>query len=176
MQLLGLGIDIIELDRVRKVFARHPLRFVERVLTPRERERARQLRDPTTYLAGRFAAKECILKVLGTGLSQGISWQQVHVIREPSGAPAVYLSGKALERARRMGLGRILVSISHGKDYAIAQALGVRGDPESLRLPGTTEQEPGTTEQETGAPEQEPGTPGQVPGRPGRRAKGSPEP
>jgi holo-[acyl-carrier protein] synthase len=133
MEPLGLGIDIVELERVRRLYSRFPSRFLERVYTAPERRRARELEDPTPFLAGRFAVKECVLKVLGTGLSQGISWRDIHVIREPSGAPRVFLSGKALERAKSLGMGRIMVSISHGKDHAVAQALGLQGDPESLK-------------------------------------------
>jgi holo-[acyl-carrier protein] synthase len=136
MEPLGLGIDIVELERVRRVYSRFPERFLERVYTAPERKRAQALKDPTPFLAGRFAVKECILKVLGTGLSQGISWREIHVLRQPSGAPEVFLSGRALERARSLGMGRILVSISHGKDLAVAQALGFQGDPESLRYCG----------------------------------------
>jgi holo-[acyl-carrier protein] synthase len=136
MEPLGLGIDLIEIARVRGVYLRHGKRFLERVYAPPERERAARLKDPSPFLAGRFAAKEAVLKVLGTGLSGGISWQQVVIVREPSGAPRVYLAGKALERARVLGLGRILVSISHGKDLAMAQALGFSGDPETLRRGG----------------------------------------
>jgi len=133
MEPLGLGIDIIELERVRGIYQRYPQRFLERVYTLPERERALKLRDPTSFLAGRFAAKEAVLKVLGTGLSGGISWQHIFVIREPSGAPKVFLSSHAWSRAKLLGLGLILLSISHGKDHAVAQALGFRGDPEVLR-------------------------------------------
>jgi len=135
MEPLGLGIDIVEIDRIRGVYERYPERFLERVYTPLERDRALAMRDPTSFLAGRFAAKEAVLKVLGTGLTGGISWQDVHVIREPSGAPRVYLSGKAYDRAELMGLGLVMVSISHGRDHAVAQALGFRGVPGSLRYP-----------------------------------------
>jgi holo-[acyl-carrier protein] synthase len=133
MQPVGLGIDIIELERVRGIYERYPERFLERVYTLPERERALKLRDPTSFLAGRFAAKEAVLKVLGTGLSGGISWQHIFVIREPSGAPKVFLISNAWARAKSLQLGLILVSISHGKEHAIAQALGFRGDPEALR-------------------------------------------
>lgn len=134
MDIVGIGIDIVELRRIRSAYDRYGGRFVERILTERERERAAQLRDPVAYLAGRFAAKECILKVLGTGLSQGISWRDLHVVRQASGAPSVFLSGKALRWARRIGLGRILVSVSHGRDYAVAQAVGLAGDPDLLSI------------------------------------------
>jgi len=133
MEPLGLGVDLIELERVRSIYARHGDRFLGRVYADPERSRAADMRDPTAFLAGRFAAKEAILKVLGTGLSGGIRWVDVIIVREPSGAPRVYLSGKAFARAAEMGLGRILLSISHGRDLAIAQALGFRGDPAELR-------------------------------------------
>jgi holo-[acyl-carrier protein] synthase len=133
MEPLGLGIDIVEIERVRGLYERYPERFLERVYTPSERDRAHAMRDPTSFLAGRFAAKEAVLKVLGTGLTGGISWQDIHVIREPSGAPRVYLSGKAYARAETIGLGLVLVSISHGRDHAVAQAVGYRGTPGSLK-------------------------------------------
>jgi holo-[acyl-carrier protein] synthase len=133
MQVLGLGIDIVEIPRVRSLYERYSQRFLERIFTLPERARSRQLRDPVPFLSGRFAAKEAILKALGTGLSGGISWQDLYIVREPSGAPRVYLAGKAYERAERLGLGQILVSISHGREHAVAQALGLAGNSEALR-------------------------------------------
>ncbi|HVR75376.1 MAG TPA: holo-ACP synthase [Planctomycetota bacterium] len=135
MEPLGLGMDIIEIERVRGVHERHGRRFLERVYCEPERRRALELRDPSSFLAGRFAAKEAVLKVLGTGLSGGISWQDVVVLREASGAPRVYLRGRAFERASALGIGLILVSISHARELAIAQAMGFRGDPGALRHP-----------------------------------------
>jgi holo-[acyl-carrier protein] synthase len=133
---LGIGVDIIELDRVKALLERYGERFPLRILAEPERARARALRDPTSFVAGRFAAKESILKVLGTGLSGGISWQDLVVVREASGAPRVLLRGAALARARALGMGRILVSISHGRDHAIAHAQGFSGDPDALRYDG----------------------------------------
>ena len=135
MELLGLGLDIVELDRIRALYEHHGERFLARVYTPPEQERARQMRDPTSFLAGRFAAKEAILKMLGTGLSGGIRFQDVSVLRQLSGAPRVYLAGQALLEARNMGIGRILLSISHSRELAVAQALGLRGDSDELREP-----------------------------------------
>jgi holo-[acyl-carrier protein] synthase len=135
VDIVGLGIDIIEIARVRALYERYPLRFLERVFTPPERARAAKLRDPAPFLSGRFAAKEAILKALGTGLSGGISWQDVSIVREPSGAPRVYLGGKALVRAERLGLGRVFLSISHGREHAVAQALAVAGNPRDLCAP-----------------------------------------
>ncbi|MGQ9589101.1 MAG: holo-ACP synthase [Planctomycetota bacterium] len=131
MDLLSVGIDIVELRRIRAACARHGERFLRRILTPGERARAARLGDPVPFLAGRFAAKEAILKVLGTGLAEGVSWRDIHVEREASGAPRAELSGRALERARSKGLEKILVSISHGREYAVAQAVGLgkEGEP-----------------------------------------------
>lgn len=125
MQVLSLGIDIVEIPRIRAVYERHTRRFTERVYTPEERQRLLRLKDPVAYLAGRWAAKEAVLKALGTGLTGGISWQDINVLRKPSGEPYVALGGKAAERAEVMGLQRVLVSLSHGKDYAVAQAIGL---------------------------------------------------
>ena len=125
MRIVSTGIDIVEIDRIRAAHERYRLRFELRVYTPAERTRIATLKDPAPYLAGRWAVKEAVLKVLGTGLTQGITWQDVEVLREPSGAPRVELGGRALERAGALGITRILVSITHGKDLAVAQALGV---------------------------------------------------
>lgn len=125
METLSIGLDIVEIDRIRAVHQRHGDRFVQRVYTPDEQERLARLRDPAPYLAGRWAVKEAVLKVLGTGLTRGIRWRDINVIRLDSGAPSVSLGGKARERADSLGLRRILVTISHGREIAIAQAVGL---------------------------------------------------
>ena len=129
----GIGIDAVEIERIRSARRRIGARFTERILSEEERGILATSSTPDTFLAGRFAAKEAVLKVLGTGLGRGISWQQVSVIREPSGAPRVVLAGRALERARRLGIDRILLSISHCREYATAQALGVGAGPHPER-------------------------------------------
>ena len=128
MKIIGTGIDLVEIDRIREAHRRHPERFVARVYTTEERVRLARLADPAPYLAGRWAVKEAVLKVLGTGLTGGITWKDINVLREPTGAPRVALSGAARERAKALGIGRILVSITHGKDLAVAQALGIGAD------------------------------------------------
>src|SRR6185295_541263 len=107
------GLDLVEISRIRDVYQRHGERFINRVYTPEERKRISALTDPAPYLAGRWAVKEAVLKVLGTGLTRGITWKDINVVREPSGAPKVLLSGAALEKARELRIGRILVSITH---------------------------------------------------------------
>ena len=125
MRIISLGIDIVEIDRIRSAHERYRERFETRVYTPTERTRIALLKDPAPYLAGRWAVKEAVLKALGTGLTDGITWQDVEVLREPSGAPRVALAGRARDRAATLGITKILVSITHGRDLAVAQALGV---------------------------------------------------
>ena len=123
--IAGIGVDVVEIDRIRRVAERRGRRFLERVFTPEERARAAELVDPAPFLAGRFAAKEAVLKVLGTGLAGGITWRDVAVIREPSGRPVDRLSGCGADRARDLGIVEVLVSISHAGGIAVAQDVGV---------------------------------------------------
>jgi holo-[acyl-carrier protein] synthase len=117
-----LGIDIIRIDRIRRALARYGARFPHRVLTPAERA---YVRDRPTTLAGRWAAKEAVSKVLGLGV-RGIGWREIEVERLPTGQPAIRLHGRAAARAEQLGIGRIAVSISHEADYAVAIAFAVR--------------------------------------------------
>jgi holo-[acyl-carrier protein] synthase len=117
-----LGIDIIRVDRIRRTLARFGPRFSRRVLTPGEQ---RYVRDRPETLAGRWAAKEAVSKVLGLGV-RGIGWRDIEVERLPTGQPAVRLHGRAARRAEQLGMARIALSISHEADYAVAIAFGVR--------------------------------------------------
>ncbi|HEX8025840.1 MAG TPA: holo-ACP synthase [Candidatus Limnocylindrales bacterium] len=117
-----LGIDIIKVARIRGMIERFGARFGERVLTPSER---RYVRDRPETMAGRWAAKEAVSKVLGLGV-RGIGWQEIEVERLPTGQPAVRLHGRALRRAEQLGMERIALSISHESEYAVAIAFGVR--------------------------------------------------
>jgi holo-[acyl-carrier protein] synthase len=117
-----LGIDIIKVSRIRDTLARFGTRFSRRVLTPAEQS---YVRDRPETLAGRWAAKEAVSKVLGLGV-RGIGWRDIEVERLPTGQPAVRLHGRAEVRARQLGMDRIALSISHESDYAVAIAFGVR--------------------------------------------------
>ena len=117
-----LGVDIIQIRRIRETLARFGPRFAGRVLTPEE---AAYVRDRPAQLAGRWAAKEAVSKVLGLGV-RGVGWREIEVVRLPTGQPAVRLSGRALARAEQLGMGRIALSISHERDYAVAVASAVR--------------------------------------------------
>ena len=125
MRILGHGIDMVETSRIARMMDEHGDRFLERCFTARERGYAQDRRRQVEHLAGRFAAKEAILKVLGTGWRNGIAWTDAEVVREPSGRPAVVLSGKCLETAAVLGIDEWWISISHIETHAIASAIGV---------------------------------------------------
>lgn len=129
MPILGHGIDIIETARIRKLVEQHGKHFLDRVYTPREQQYCAQ--NPKRYyehLAGRFAAKEAVLKVLGTGWRGGIAWTDIEVIREPSGQPRIILSGECLRIASELQISRWHVSISHIETHATASAIGMRSE------------------------------------------------
>jgi holo-[acyl-carrier protein] synthase len=117
-----LGIDIIKVERIRAALDRFGSRFSRRVLTEAER---RYVRDRPETMAGRWAAKEAVSKVLGLGV-RGIGWRDIEIERMPTGQPAVHLHGRAAARAGQLGMGRIAISITHESDYAVAIAFGVR--------------------------------------------------
>ena len=117
-----LGIDIIQVARIKGTLARFGRRFSRRVLTPAE---DRYVRDRPETMAGRWAAKEAVSKVLGLGV-RGIGWTEIEIERLPTGAPSVRLHGRAARRAEQLGMGRIAVSISHEAEYAVAIAFGIR--------------------------------------------------
>jgi holo-[acyl-carrier protein] synthase len=117
-----LGIDIVRVERIRAALARFGPRFTHRVLTDAER---RYVRDRPETMAGRWAAKEAVSKVLGLGV-RGIGWRDIEIERMPTGQPAVRLHGRAAARAEQLEMGRIAVSITHESDYAVAIAFGVR--------------------------------------------------
>ena len=120
-QALSVGVDLVELDRIREAVDRHGGRFLDRIYTPGELAR---YRDRVPELAARFAAKEAVSKALGVGLShisqQGIGWQEVEVLPDPLGKPVVHLSGRAHALAEQQGLSTWAISLSHGRDYAVA--------------------------------------------------------
>lgn len=119
---IAIGIDIIEVDRVRRVFEHHGERFLKRVYTEME---IRQCRGKPTRLAGRFAAKEAISKALGTGL-HGVAWREMEVVQLRSGRPTVTLHGRAKRRAELLGISAFDVSIADLKDFSIAVAVAVQ--------------------------------------------------
>ncbi len=117
-----LGVDIVRVERIRRALARFGDRFSRRILTPAE---ASHVRGRPEALAGRWAAKEAVSKVLGLGV-RGVGWREIEIERLPTGQPAVRLHGRAARRAEQLGLGPIACSISHEAEFAVAVAYAVR--------------------------------------------------
>ena len=129
MPILGHGIDIVETSRIKRLVEEHGQRFLDRCFTPEEqRYCALNEKRYFEHLAGRFAAKEAVLKVLGTGWRGGIAWTDVEVVREASGQPKIKLTGECDRIAKEIGISRWHVSISHIETHATASAIGLRGE------------------------------------------------
>ncbi len=126
MSTHAVGIDMIEIDRVRRVLGRHPERFIRRVYTPEE---AAFCRGRVPELAARFAAKEAVMKALGTG-ARSVAWRDIEVLPDRRGKPLVYLYGGAATRAERIGLEAIDISLSHLDSFAIASVVCTAKYPE----------------------------------------------
>lgn len=124
MNVIAHGVDLVDCGRLAEVIERHGQRFLERVFTPAELAYSEGKKSRMQHLAGRFAAKEAVLKVLGTGWRNGIAWTDIEVVNLPSGQPKVRLSGRCREIADQQGLASILISISHIQTHAIASAIG----------------------------------------------------
>ena len=122
-RVLGIGVDLAQMPRLRRVVARWNERFLQRVFTEQEIAFCRRRRDPIPHLAARFAAKEATLKALGTGLSMGVNWRELEVRRERGQAPTMVLSGRCRAIAEAKGGRRVLLSLTHDGDYAMAQAM-----------------------------------------------------
>ncbi|RMG40459.1 MAG: holo-[acyl-carrier-protein] synthase [Planctomycetota bacterium] len=127
--IVGLGTDIIEIARIAAMVDRHGRLFLERVYTPSEREHCLRRKHANEALAGRWAAKEAVMKVLGTGFIRGIGWQDIEIVAQRSGRPVVRLHRGAARRARQLGITDVLVSISHCRSYAMATAIGLGNAP-----------------------------------------------
>jgi holo-[acyl-carrier protein] synthase len=125
MQILGIGTDIIECLRIGKMIEQHGEQFLRRVYTDREIRYCQARKHATEHFAGRWAAKEAILKAIGTGWARGVAWTDLEIRNEPGGRPNVLVRGGAKEAAIERGIGDILLSISHCRTYATAYALAL---------------------------------------------------
>jgi holo-[acyl-carrier protein] synthase len=119
----GIGVDLAKIPRMRQVVERWQDRFLRRVFTEAEIAYCQRRHDPIPHLAARFAAKEAVMKALGTGLRMGVTWREVEVRRERGEAPTMVLTGRTAAIARAKGASRILVSLTHDGDYAFAQVM-----------------------------------------------------
>lgn len=128
MQIYGIGTDIVECERIARMIERHGELFINRVYTDHEIEYCSQRRAATLHYAGRWAAKEAVLKAIGTGWVKGISWRDVEVRNEPGGKPRITLGGGARDRCEVAGITEMQISISHCQSHATAYALAVCED------------------------------------------------
>jgi holo-[acyl-carrier protein] synthase len=127
MSILGIGTDIVECLRIAQMIERHGELFIARVYTPHEIEYCQSRKQGTQHFAGRWAAKEAVLKALGTGWRRGISWRDVEIRNLRSGSPTVALYGGAKDHMEQLGIAQILVSISHCRSHATAYAVALGG-------------------------------------------------
>ena len=125
MTVIGIGTDIVEVLRIAQMIERHGELFLHRVYTPREIEYCSSRKAATQHYSGRWAAKEAILKALGTGWARGISWRDIEVRNDEGGKPIVRLGGGAREVCEQLGIADMLVSISHCRTHASAFAIAV---------------------------------------------------
>ncbi len=125
MKVFGIGTDIVECLRIAQMIERHGELFIGRVYTQHEIEYCSQRKAATQHYAGRWAAKEAVLKALGTGWIRGISWRDVEVRNDRSGRPKIALAGGAREVCEKASISEIQVSISHCRSHATAYALAL---------------------------------------------------
>lgn len=121
--IIAIGIDIIEIARIEEVFSRQGERFRRRVFTEGEIDYCERRASRMSSYAARFAAKEAAMKALGTGWSDGVRWRDIEVVRGETGAPALHLHGRALERLGEIGARRAHLSLTHSEQIAMAEVI-----------------------------------------------------
>ena len=121
--IVALGVDIIEIARIEDAFARLGHRFRDRIFTESEIAYCESRGSRHASYAARFAAKEAVMKALGTGWGDGVRWRDIEVRRAESGGPSVFLTGQAFERFRELGAAKVHLSLSHSREIAIAQVV-----------------------------------------------------
>jgi holo-[acyl-carrier protein] synthase len=121
--VVGSGIDLVEIERIRHSVERYGRRFLDRVYTAAEQAYCGRKRNAAESYAARFAAKEAGAKALGTGISHGVSWLEIEVVREPSGRPTIAFRGRAAEIGRRLRVAHAALSITHTGSLAMASVV-----------------------------------------------------
>ena len=121
--IIGSGIDLVEIGRIQQSIDRYGSRFLDRVYTGEEQAYCQRKRSSAESFAARFAAKEAGAKALGTGISQGVSWLEIEVVREPGGRPTLRFRGRAAEIAARLGVKHAALSITHTASLAMASVV-----------------------------------------------------
>ena len=131
MEIVAHGIDLVDCPRIEEMIQRHGERFIKRVFTADEQAYAEANKNEVEKLAGRFAAKEAILKLIGTGWRGKIAWTDIEIVNNPAGQPQVNLSGEVEKIAEKLGIKHISVSITHTANFAIASAVAMANSHES---------------------------------------------
>jgi len=129
MEIIAHGIDLVDCPRIEQMIKRHGQRFIERVFTAAEQAYADANKDSVEKLAGRFAAKEAILKLMGTGWRGKIAWTDIEVVNNAAGQPEVTLDGEVKKIAEGLEITHISVSITHTANFAIASAVALAKKP-----------------------------------------------
>lgn len=125
MEIIAHGIDLVDFPRIEEMVKRHGERFLDRIFTAVEQAYAEANKNSIEKLAGRFAAKEAILKLIGTGWRGKIAWTDIEIVNNPAGQPKVNLSGEVEKIAAKLGIEHISVSITHTANFAIASAVAL---------------------------------------------------
>lgn len=124
--IYGIGIDVVEVDRIEAAIERSGALFVDRLFTEAEKAYCQRQKRPGMHYAARFAAKEAVSKALGTGIGGQAGWLDMEVVRNESGAPTMIFHGNAADFLRTEGIATVQVSLSHARDYAAANAVAIR--------------------------------------------------
>lgn len=127
MKIIAHGIDLVDFGRIEQMLEKHPQRFLDRVFTPTEQTDAERVKNRIEKLAGRFAAKEAVMKLIGTGWRDGVAWTDIEVVNNPLGQPIVAITGKVKELADEKGIEQITLSITHTANFALASAVALQG-------------------------------------------------
>lgn len=125
MRMIGIGIDVVEVERIAEALERHGGAFGERIFTERERAYCSSQKRPALHYAARFAAKEAVAKAFGTGIGKDLGWLDMEIVRRPSGEPALELSGVGKAYAESIGITDVKISLTHARDYAAANAVAL---------------------------------------------------
>jgi holo-[acyl-carrier protein] synthase len=131
MGIIAHGIDLVDFPRIEEMVNRHDKRFLDRIFTASEQAYAEANRNGIEKLAGRFAAKEAVLKLVGTGWRGKIAWTDIEVVNTETGQPEVKLSGEVKKIAEKLGITQISVSITHTANFAIASAVALADSNEN---------------------------------------------
>jgi len=130
-KIVAHGIDLVDCPRIEDMLSRHGKRFISRIFTKAEQQYAQKNKNKIEKLAGRFAAKEAVLKMMGTGWIGKIAWTDIEIINNPTGQPEVKLTGEVKKIAQKLGINQMSISITHTANFAIASAVAIaeKGKP-----------------------------------------------